>query len=100
VAKKLQKRRFTHPKRTLLGRMRAYFFAGILITAPIGISLWIAWGIINFFDDNVVSLLPQKYNPESYLPLQIPGMGLVLTIATLTLIGWLAAGLMDDGSSA
>jgi len=94
VAKKLPKRRFTHPKRTLLGRMRAYFFAGILITAPIGISLWIAWGIINFFDDNVVSLLPQKYNPESYLPLQIPGLGLVLTIATLTLIGWLAAGLM------
>ena len=74
--------------------MRAYFFAGILITAPIGISLWIAWGIINFFDNNVVSLLPHKYNPESYLPIQIPGLGLVLTILTLTVIGWLAAGLM------
>ena len=94
MAKRVSKRRFIHPKRTFFGRMRAYFFAGILITAPIGISLWIAWGIINFFDNNVVSLLPHKYNPESYLPIQIPGLGLVLTILTLTVIGWLAAGLM------
>ena len=94
MAKRVPKRRFIDPKRTFLGRMRAYFFAGILITAPIGISLWIAWGIINFFDNNVVSLLPHKYNPESYLPIQIPGLGLVLTILTLTVIGWLAAGLM------
>ena len=94
MAKKAPKRRFIHPNRTFFGRLRAYFFAGILITAPIGISLWIAWGIINFFDNNVVSLLPHKYNPESYLPVQIPGLGLVLTILTLTVIGWLAAGLM------
>ena len=94
MAKKAPKRRFIHPTRTFFGRLRAYFFAGILITAPIGISLWIAWGIINFFDNNVVSLLPHKYNPESYLPVQIPGLGLVLTILTLTVIGWLAAGLM------
>ena len=94
MAKRVSKRRFIHHKRTFFGRMRAYFFAGILITAPIGISLWIAWGIINFFDNNVVSLLPHKYNPESYLPIQIPGLGLVLTILTLTVIGWLAAGLM------
>ena len=94
MAKRVSKRRFIHPKRTFFGRMRAYFFAVILITAPIGISLWIAWGIINFFDNNVVSLLPYKYNPESYLPIQIPGLGLVLTILTLTVIGWLAAGLM------
>mgnify|MGYP005724081195 FL=1 len=94
MAKRVPKRRFIDPKRTFLGRMRAYFFAGILITAPIGISLWIAWGIINFFDNNVVSLLPYKYHPDSYLPIQIPGLGLVLTILTLTIIGWLAAGLM------
>ena len=94
MAKRVPKRKIIHSKRTFFGRMRAYFFAGILITAPIGISLWIAWGIINFFDNNVVSLLPHKYNPESYLPIQIPGLGLVLTILTLTVIGWLAAGLM------
>ena len=94
MAKLSKKRRFIHPKRTLFGRIRAYFFAGILVTAPIGISLWITWGIIKFFDAQVVKLIPPQYNPETYLPITLPGLGLVLTIIVLTLVGWLAAGLM------
>ena len=94
MAKPLKKRRFTHPKRTVFGRMRAYFFAGILVTAPIGISLWITWGIITFFDTQIVRLIPPKYNPETYLPISLPGLGLVLTIIVLTIVGWLAAGLL------
>ena len=94
MAKLTKKRRFIHPKRTVFGRIRAYFFAGILVTAPIGISLWITWGIIKFFDAQVVRLIPPQYNPETYLPITLPGLGLVLTIIVLTLVGWLAAGLM------
>ena len=94
MAKLSKKRRFIHPKRTVFGRIRAYFFAGILVTAPLGISLWITWGIIKFFDAQVVKLIPPQYNPETYLPITLPGLGLVLTIIVLTLVGWLAAGLM------
>ena len=94
MAKLTKKRRFIHPKRTVFGRIRAYFFAGILVTAPIGISLWITWGIIKFFDAQVGRLIPPQYNPETYLPITLPGLGLVLTIIVLTLVGWLAAGLM------
>ena len=94
MGKLSKKRRFIHPKRTVFGRIRAYFFAGILVTAPIGISLWITWGIIKFFDAQVVRLIPPQYNPETYLPITLPGLGLVLTIIVLTLVGWLAAGLM------
>ena len=94
MAKITKKRRFIHPKRTVFGRIRAYFFAGILVTAPIGISLWITWGIIKFFDAQVGRLIPPQYNPETYLPITLPGLGLVLTIIVLTLVGWLAAGLM------
>ena len=65
MVKSVKKRRFTHPKRTLFGRFRAYFFAGVLVTAPIGISLWITWGIIKFFDTQVVRLIPPQYNPET-----------------------------------
>ena len=94
MVKSVKKRRFTHPKRTLFGRFRAYFFAGVLVTAPIGISLWITWGIIKFFDTQVVRLIPPQYNPETYLPISLPGLGLVLTMIVLTFVGWLAAGLM------
>ncbi len=83
-----------HPRRTFLGRIRGYFFAGILVTAPLGITLWLTWGIITFFDSKVVPLIPAHYNPETYLPVQLPGLGLVLTFVVLVLVGWTAAGLL------
>jgi uncharacterized membrane protein len=82
------------PRRTVFGRIRAYLLAGILVTAPIGITLWLTWGVITFFDNKVVPLIPAHYNPETYLPIPLPGLGLVLAVIVLVLIGWLAAGLM------
>jgi uncharacterized membrane protein len=76
----------------LMARLRAYLFAGILITAPISITLYIAWLIIGFIDARVRSLLPG--HPDSYLPVNIPGAGLVIVVALLTVIGWVTAGLL------
>ena len=76
---------------SLMVRLRAYFFAGILITAPISITLYMAWLVITFVDGRVVGLLPG--NPNTYLPFNIPGVGLVIVIVLLTLIGWGTAGL-------
>jgi uncharacterized membrane protein len=78
----------------LLARLRAYLFAGILLTAPISITLYIAWIVINFVDQRVAELLPPAYNPNHYLPFSIPGLGLVLVIAVLIVVGWLAAGML------
>lgn len=94
VSNKTKSRFKAHPKRTFFGRVRAYFLAGILVTAPIGITLWLTWGIITYFDNKVVPLIPAHYNPETYLPIPLPGLGLVLAVVVLVLIGWLAAGLM------
>jgi uncharacterized membrane protein len=79
---------------TLLARLRAYFFAGILITAPISITFYIAWLIIHFIDVQVAGMLPADYNPNTYLPFSIPGLGLVIAIVLLTLTGWITAGLL------
>ena len=94
MANKKKNRRNIHPRRTLFGRLRAYLLAGILVTAPIGITLWMTWGIIAFFDHQVMPLVPAHYNPVNYLPIPLPGLGLVLALIILILIGWLAAGLM------
>lgn len=93
VGKKAKSRFRKHPRRTFLGRVRAYFLAGVLVTAPLGITLWLTWGIITFFDSKVVPLIPAHYNPETYLPVQLPGLGLLLAFVVLVLIGWIAAGL-------
>ena len=76
----------------IVARLRNYFFAGVLVTAPIGITIWIAWGFLGFVDEKVVPLVPPKWNPETYLPFSLPGIGLVFVLVFLILIGMFAAG--------
>ena len=73
-------------------RIRAYFLTGILITAPLLITIYLAWGFIGFVDAKVTPLLPDKYNPETYLPFALPGLGLIILILVLTIIGAITAG--------
>ena len=74
--------------------MRGYFMAGVLVTAPIGITFYISWLLIRWVDAQVTPLLPPAYNPETYLPFAIPGLGLVIVFIVLTFIGWSTAGLL------
>ncbi len=76
------------------GRLRAYFFAGILITAPISITFYLAWLFVTFVDSRVTPLIPPRYNPAEYLPFGVPGLGLVIVVVALTLIGALTAGFL------
>lgn len=77
---------------TVGGRLRAYFLTGILVTAPISITILLAWLFIDFVDQKVTPLIPKAYNPETYLPFTIPGLGLVIVILVLTIVGMLTAG--------
>ncbi len=79
-------------KLSLAARLRNYFLAGILITAPISITFYLAWIFINFVDGKVTPLIPVQYNPSTYLPVGIPGLGLLIIVVVLTLIGALTAG--------
>ena len=76
----------------IVARLRAYLLAGILVTAPIGITFYLAWLIISFIDARVTPLIPPAYNPETYLPFSIPGLGLLVVLATLILVGMFTAG--------
>jgi len=77
---------------SLGARLRAYLLAGVLITAPVFVTLYIAWAFITFIDDRIIALIPARYNPEHYLPFSIPGLGLVVLVVGLTLVGALTAG--------
>ena len=75
-----------------LTRLRGYFLAGILVTAPTGITCYLAWLFLIFVDDKVKPLLPTAYNPETYIKFSIPGLGLIILLVGLTLIGMTTAG--------
>jgi len=79
-------------QRSFIGRLRNYFLAGILITAPISITVYLSLLFINFVDRTVTPIIPEKYNPETYLPFGIPGLGLIIAVVALTLVGALTAG--------
>jgi len=81
-------------KPTFGQRMRSYFFAGILVTAPISITLYVSWVLINFIDGRVTPLIPVKYNPQTYIPFDVPGIGLVALILGLTFVGMITAGFL------
>jgi uncharacterized membrane protein len=75
-------------------RFRTYFLAGILATAPVCLTVYIAWRFITWVDEGVFALLPPEYNPETYLPFSIPGIGLIIALVGVTLIGAITAGLL------
>ena len=82
------------PHSSVLGRLRAYFFTGLVITAPIAITIWATYWFVTFFDAWVKPLIPALYNPDTYLPFKIPGYGLIFALAAITFIGALAANLV------
>ena len=77
-----------------MGRLRGYFLAGLVVVAPIAITLWLTWWFISLFDRWVKPLIPDAYNPDNYLPFSVPGVGLVFTVVVITMIGAFTANLL------
>ena len=77
-------------KTTLLGKLRAYFLAGIVVTAPISITIYLTWTFLQFLDSKITPLIPAAYNPNTYLPFSMPGLGLLIAVVFFVLVGFLA----------
>ena len=81
-----------HPTRVSgATRLRNYFLTGIIIAGPLGITLYLTWSFINWVDDWVKPFIPAVYNPETYLPFAVPGLGLLIAFFGLTMLGFLTA---------
>ncbi len=78
------------PKAGIGARLRRYFFTGIVVTVPITITLWSAWWFLNFIDKLMAEIIPPEFNPNTYLPFSIPGLGLIITVVFFTLVGFSA----------
>ena len=67
-------------------KIRNYFFTGIIVLVPIGFTLYLSRFLMNISSN----LLPSKINPNSYLPVNIPGIEIIITIFFITFIGFLS----------
>jgi uncharacterized membrane protein len=75
-------------------RLRNSVLPGLVVVGPVTITLYIAWYFINIIDAWIKPYIPRFYNPDTYVPFPIPGVGLIFAIIGLTLIGALAANLL------
>tara|TARA_Y100000590_G_C15609844_1_gene973414 strand:- start:580 stop:1194 length:615 start_codon:yes stop_codon:yes gene_type:complete len=70
-------------KRSIFARFRNYFIAGIVVLIPIGITIYLTVFVISISS----KILPKEINPNHYLPYNIPGLEIIITIGLITLIG-------------
>ena len=74
--------------------LRRWFFTGLLVTAPILLTVYITWLIIDIIDGYMESLLPSHLNPQNYVSFPLPGFGIIVGAVLIILIGALATGLV------
>ena len=73
-------------KRSILSRIRNYFIAGVVVLIPIGITVYLTIFLISISS----KILPKEINPNHYLPYNIPGVEILMSIFIITLIGWIS----------
>ncbi|MEX2649098.1 MAG: DUF502 domain-containing protein [Alphaproteobacteria bacterium] len=78
----------------LRARLRTYFFTGVIVTAPISLTIYLVVLFIDFVDSRVMPFIPARYNPETYLPFSVPGLGIIVMIVLLTAVGAISVGLI------
>ena len=66
--------------------MKRYFITGLLIWVPLGITLWVLDLLIGTMDQSLM-VLPAAWQPEAWLGLRIPGLGVILTLLIIMLTG-------------
>ncbi len=76
------------------GRIRNYFLTGLIVAGPVAITLYLIWSFVTWVDGLVRPFIPPAFRPETYLPIQIPGLGLIIAFLALTLLGFLTANLV------
>ncbi len=73
-------------KRSLTLVLRNYFITGVVVLIPIGFTLYLTKFIVGLSSN----ILPENINPNSYLPYEIPGIEILISIIFITIVGGLS----------
>jgi len=70
-----------------MNKIKNYFFSGILIVAPLGLSIYVAWIVVRLADRIFRPFIPLE---QFGMPAEIPGVGLVVAFLFFTILGAIA----------
>src|SRR3954465_2498658 len=69
-----------------MAALRRWLFAGLLVLAPLGITLWVLQWIVGTLDQTLL-ILPERWQPDRLIGFRIPGLGVLLALAILLVVG-------------
>lgn len=73
-------------------RVKNYLLTGVIVTAPVAITVYMSYHLVVWINSVTSHLIPQQWKIGNFVPYAVPGLGLVLLIAALMLIGMLTTG--------
>ena len=90
------------PRRSLFAGFRASFLTGLVVVLPVGLTIYVVWGVIGYIDGWILPLIPSYYQPEALLhrafgpevDFPVRGVGVLVFLVFTALVGWLARGLI------
>ena len=92
----------TKPQSGLLAGLRNSFLTGLVVIAPVALTIWLIWSVIGWIDGFVLPFLPSLYHPDNILntlfgqdvAINIRGLGVVVFLLFTTFVGWIAKGFL------
>ncbi|NIZ12216.1 DUF502 domain-containing protein [Phaeobacter sp. HF9A] len=78
----------------LFGRLRSSFLTGIVVIAPVGLTIWLLWSVMGWVDGVVLPLVPSTFQPEQYIGINLRGVGLIIFLLFTIVVGWVAKGII------
>ncbi|GGE24229.1 membrane protein [Primorskyibacter flagellatus] len=78
----------------VFARLRSSFLTGIVVILPVGLTIWLVWTLAGWVDGVVLPLVPQTFQPEKYIGINLRGVGIIFFLVFTVIIGWIAKGLI------
>ncbi len=83
-----------HRRPGLLAGLRASFLTGIVVIAPVWLTGWLIWSVVGWIDSAVLPLVPQRFQPEEYVGINVHGVGVIFFLFFTIIVGWIAKGIL------
>lgn len=82
------------PRRSLLASLRASFLTGLVVIAPVALTMWLIWSVVGWIDGFVLPLVPRTIQPEEYIGINLRGVGVIIFLVFTIIVGWIAKGII------
>lgn len=83
-----------HRRPGLFARLRSSFLTGLVVIAPVGLTIWLIWTVVGWVDGFVLPLVPANFQPEPYIGINLRGVGVIFFLLFTVIIGWIAKGII------